>query len=102
MSKSESQTNCGSSRCYLAVVREYRDGLEKVEKSKRLMAEGIGAMLQDLFGVFSLRQVARRINRSPTYISQVANGNANVSPETYLLLVDLWMENCKPHRELSR
>jgi len=94
--KKSGHRDFGSSRCYLAVVREYRDGLEKVEKSKRLMAEGIAAMLQDLFGVFSLRQVARKTNRSPTYISQIANGHIGVSPETYILLVDLWMENCKP------
>lgn len=100
--KPADNSRLGSSRCYLAIVREYRDGMAKVEKSKQLMAEGIGTMLQDLFGVFSLRKIARKTKRSPTYISQVANGKASVSPETYLLLVDLWMENCKPHRELSR
>ena len=37
----------------------------------------------------SLRQVARKVKRSPTYLSQVKNGKQRISWETYCLLVML-------------
>ena len=47
-------------------------------------------MLTDLLEAYTLRQVARRIGRSPTYLSHVKNGHAECSHEVFLMLFDLW------------
>lgn len=49
-------------------------------------------MLTDLLEAYTLRQVARRIDRSPTYLSHVKNGHAECSHEVFLMLFDLWQQ----------
>ena len=62
---------------------------------KLLMQSYVVAMIQDLLTKMSLRQISRRIKRSVTYLSLVANEKSQVSPETYLELVDLWTKEMK-------
>lgn len=46
-------------------------------------------VIELLLETMSLRQVARKVKRSPTYLSQVKNGKQRISWETYCMLVML-------------
>ena len=43
--------------------------------------------------VMSLRQLARRLNRSPTYLSQVANGHTSISVDAFCDLLKIMEEH---------
>ena len=43
--------------------------------------------------VMSLRQLARRMNRSPTYLSQVANGHQAISVDAFCDLLKIVEEH---------
>lgn len=72
----------------LSIVGQYlfhRNGVqEQVKEMERLAVP----MLQDMFTKVSLRQVARMTKRSASYISLISTGKAQVSPDTFLLLVE--------------
>jgi hypothetical protein len=62
----------------------------KTEESCRdRMIKYAPKLLKELADEISLRGVARLIGKSPTYLSQVMNKQISVSPDTFVLLVEL-------------
>ena len=53
------------------------------------------AMIEKLMQNMSLRQIARRVKRSPTYISHVMNRKANCSMLTFRVLEQLYNQEFK-------
>lgn len=67
-------------------VRKYVEIGDSLEP--KLRVEGSVALAR-LMEEQSLRETARRLKCSPTYLSNIKNGKQVVSPRTYLRMVEL-------------
>ncbi len=65
----------------------------RTEKINQMLVKHGPQIIDLLTKTLSLRQVARKAKRSPTYLSQVKNGKQRISWETYCLLVMLLEES---------
>lgn len=64
--------------------KEVSDGIKQWKKTKVAMERMAPRMIERLLEVQSLRSLARDMELSPTYLSQVRNGNTPISPEVFL------------------
>jgi len=76
-------------------IIQLHDKINKVRQSKGFidlhMPEAAEQVIDDLLdGGMSLRQLARRIGRSPAYLSMVNNGHSDCSHETFMKLFEVW------------
>ena len=76
-------------------ITQLHDEINKVRQLKAFidlhMPEAAEQVIDDLLeGGMSLRQLARRIGRSPAYLSMVNNGHSDCSPETFMKLFHVW------------
>lgn len=99
MSKSKDAAAAPSARhCYAASdrIHEYRDVLDDLHTRYHLTLACLDEMgqsvMKELMEWISLREVARRTNLSPTYLSVVRNGKSTVSPQAFVKLADLLRE----------
>lgn len=70
------------------VVHDFRDHKHYIEFiMPKVATQVIEELLSD---GMSLRQLARRIGRSPAYLSLVRHGHSACSPETFLKLFEVW------------
>lgn len=69
----------------------WKDASSKASSYKMLMSRTAPDLIEHLISEcgLSLRQVARRIKRSPTLVSQIRNGHQACCPLTFGLLLDL-------------
>ena len=67
------------------------DASSKASSYKMLMNRTAPDLIEHLISEcgLSLRQLARKIRRSPTLVSQIRNGNQACCPKTFGLLLDL-------------
>jgi hypothetical protein len=57
-----------------------------------MMQEAAQQVLSDLLAVYTLRGVARKLERSPTIISHIKSGKSHCSHELFLDLFQLWVQ----------
>lgn len=81
----------GSSHCYAAIASKYTASMEDVNQLKDQMKTAAPKMVSELCERLSLRQVARRMKRSPSYLSLIVNGHCTISPESFLVLVEVYI-----------
>lgn len=65
----------------------------RTEKIDQILVKHGPQIIDLLTETLSLREVARKVKRSPTYLSQVKNGKQRISWETYCMLVMLLEES---------
>jgi hypothetical protein len=79
-------------------IESITSSIERMDQVLMMYGPGIIDLLTE---THSLRQVARRVKRSPTYLSQVKNRKQRISWETYCLLVMLLEESENPDKMKS-
>lgn len=67
-------------------IESITSSIERMDHVLLMYGPGV---IELLLETMSLRQVARKVKRSPTYLSQVKNGKQRISWETYCMLVML-------------
>ena len=67
-------------------IESITSSIQRMDQILLMYGPGVIDLLTE---TLSLRQVARKVKRSPTYLSQVKNGKQRISWETYCLLVML-------------
>ena len=67
-------------------IESITSSIQRMDQILLMCGPGVIDLLTE---TLSLRQVARKVKRSPTYLSQVKNGKQRISWETYCLLVML-------------
>lgn len=67
-------------------IESITSSIERMDQVLLMYGPGV---IELLLETMSLRQVARKVKRSPTYLSQVKNGKQRISWETYCMLVML-------------
>lgn len=73
-------------------IESITSSIERMDQVLSMYGPGV---IELLLETMSLRQVARKVKRSPTYLSQVKNGKQRISWETYCMLVMLLEEGDK-------
>ena len=73
----------------------YREHKNKADAIQRKAGDYAAMFIGDLMQKMSLRQIARRVKRSPTYISQVLNRRSICSMETFKALDELYNKEQK-------
>lgn len=63
--------------------------LDAAESVRRLLSKRGPKIVAALMKRMSLREVARRTELSPTYLSRVLNRTATISPAAFLKLVEI-------------
>lgn len=71
-------------------IESITSSIQRMDQILLMYGPGVIDLLTE---TLSLRQVARKVKRSPTYLSQVKNGKQRISWETYCLLVMLLEES---------
>lgn len=77
----------------LTVTDVWRMLTAQVEAVESKAAEIAPGMIASLMTTMSLRQIARRCKRSPTYISHVLNGKSKCSMMTFEKLEQIYNES---------
>jgi hypothetical protein len=75
------------------VRRKIEQITNDTEQIDQILVNHAPDIIDLLTETLSLRQVARKVKRSPTYLSQVRNRKQRISWETYCLLVMLLEES---------
>jgi hypothetical protein len=57
-----------------------------------MMQEAAQQVLSDLLAVYTQRQLARKVKRSPEAVSRLKNGTLECSHELFLDLFQLWVQ----------
>lgn len=75
---------------YLHIHKRYAEANLSRSQELHAMQEAAPQMIRDLCvgesAPMSLRQLARRLKKSPTYISHVLNGHTSISPAAFLCI----------------
>lgn len=64
--------------------KEVSEAINDWRKAKKQMEHLAPMMIEKLMEVQSLRSLARDMELSPTYLSQVRNGKTPISPDAFL------------------
>ena len=80
-------------------IESITSSIQRMDQILLMYGPGVIDLLTE---TLSLRQVARKVKRSPTYLSQVKNGKQRISWETYCLLVMLLEESENSDKMKSR
>ena len=76
------------------VTRQKIDSItSSTERMNQVLLTYGPGVIELLMEKYTLRQIARRSKRSPTYMSHIKNGKARVSWETYCILVIMLEES---------
>ena len=84
-----------STRTHRATRQKIESITSSIERTDQILLMYGPGVIDLLTETLSLRQVARKVKRSPTYLSQVKNGKQRISWETYCMLVMLLEEGDK-------
>lgn len=71
------------------IAAELAEASERYKKAKAKAVKYAPELLRRLCRTMSLREVGRRINRSPTYLSQISKGTIECSDGTYFAMATL-------------
>lgn len=77
------------------IANSYLMAQDRVEKLKNRMQTIGGEVLRGLEATLTIRQIARRLKRSPNYVTNVMGGRTVVSPEMFSAIVQIHLEKEK-------
>ena len=72
-----------------------KNSLFEKENLQLVLRDGCQDLASKLVSKLSIRQIARRMKRSPEYLRLIQNGIGTVDEKTYLTLLNLWKSETK-------
>lgn len=78
-----SHCSCGAD---WTIARQLEFAKERYIDAKRRAVDHAPTLIQEVCQSMSLRDLAKRVDKSPTYISQIATGKIECSDEVYFAL----------------
>lgn len=75
---------------YQVIATEYEDARLALSNSHKAIKETGRELITELTLRLNIRQIARRVRRSPQYINDIYHGHGWLDPETYLDMVKLY------------
>lgn len=81
-----------SSHCYAVIAAELEITRWKYGVAQDEARKVAQQLIRDITQTISLRELSRRLSKSPTYISQVSTGKLAVSDDVFLMMAKVLEE----------
>lgn len=82
----------GSLHLYAVIASELDGTRRKYEAAQNEAREVAQQLIRDITQTISLRELSRRLAKSPTYISQISTGKVAVSDHVFLMMANVFKE----------